>query len=380
MDETIRKIAVSYASEVQDEEESLLKELGKIPAPSHQEDKRAAFVRDWMLAHGAADVTIDEAKNVICRVNCTADNPLTVFAAHTDVVFPDTEPLPMHQEGRRLFAPGIGDDTSNLCNLLMTLKYVLEHRLTSETGMLFVANACEEGLGNLDGTKALFAAYGRRIRNFYSFDGYLGQCTSVAVGSNRYRVSVHVRGGHSYLDFGRANAIEIMSRIIGQLYQVKPPTEEVTTYNVGRIEGGSTVNSIAEDCSMLFEFRSSSQKCLREMETIFNRIIAENKGDDRELKVEILGIRPGTGEFPEQVLETYTQKTAETIAAFYHGKMDLGPYSTDANIPLSQGIPGNTIGTVAGKLAHTREEWVDLDSLQTGLQIAMGLVLSHMNA
>ncbi len=377
MDQRIKAIAEQYAAETREEALELLRTLGKIPAPSHQEDLRAAFCRDWLLAQGAKDVTIDKMKNVICKINCDEDRELVVFAAHTDVVFPDTEELPMHESEGKLYAPGIGDDTSNLVNLLMGAKYLLQNNVPTRYGILIVANSCEEGLGNLDGVKELFAAYGTRIKAFYSFDGYMAQCTSTAVGSYRYRITCRTTGGHSYLNFGDANAIEILCGLVEDLYKIQPPTEEKTTYNVGRIEGGSTVNSIAQECSMLYEFRSTSQKCLDTMEKAFNEAVEASRSRGGEIQVELLGVRPGNGPLDRQALAAFTDKTADVISHFYEGDLDFDAYSTDSNVPLSLGILANTVGTVQGGLAHTREEWVYVDSLPKGQGIALSLMLLY---
>lgn len=210
-----------------------------------------------------------------------------MFAAHTDIVFPDLEPLPMEERDGRLYAPGIGDDTANLVNLLMSAKYLLEHKTKLRYGLLIVANACEEGLGNLDGTKELFAVYGERIKAFYSFDGYLAGCCNVGVGSYRYQITCRTVGGHSYGDYGRASAIEILCRLVAELYEITPPDEAKTTYNVGRIEGGTTVNSIAQQASMLYEFRSSSQACLEDMEQKFRKVLERYQNRGGELTVEL---------------------------------------------------------------------------------------------
>lgn len=378
MNKTIKKIVEQYAEESCEEEERLLETLGKIPAPSHQEDQRVTFCHDWLVAHGAQEVSVDSAKNVICKFNCTDHNDITVFMAHTDVVFPDLEPLSIKKEGRKLFAPGIGDDTANLVNLLMACKYLLDHHLQPKDGLMIVANSCEEGLGNLDGCKEIFRTYGKRIQKFYSFDGYMSQCCSSAVGSYRYRVTVHTAGGHSYINFGAPNAVEILCGLVEDLYQIQPPTEAVTTYNVGRIEGGTTVNTVAQKAMMLYEFRSTSQACLKKMEEAFTRTTEKHCGENREITVELLGVRPGNGLLPEQELQKFTANSAEVISTFFNGKVDYAAYSTDANVPLSVGTLANTIGTVSGAGAHTREEWVDLDSLPAGLKIALSLMLQTL--
>lgn len=376
MNEQIRHIAEEYVDAHIDEAEALLMELGRIPSPSHMEDKRAEFCKNWFYAQGAEDVSIDSAKNVICKINCTEDNDLIAFMAHTDIVFPDLEPLKMTLDGRNLYAPGIGDDTSNLVNLMMSARYILKNRPSMKTGFLIVANSCEEGLGNLDGSKEILRTYGSRIKKFYSFDGYLSQCTFDAVGSYRYRITVRTKGGHSWLDFGKPNAIEILCGLIENLYRMEVPKEAKTTYNVGRIEGGTTVNTVAQEASMLFEFRSTSQACLEFMQKQMEKIIREHTGDC-EIVTELLGIRPGNGEIDEEALKEHTGLSTEVIKEFYDGELDYGAYSTDSNIPLSQGIPANTIGTIKGAGAHTREEWVDLDSLPAGMKIVLSLMLYH---
>ena len=368
----------AWAEAHYEEQCQLLRELGRIPAPTRQEERRAAFCRDWLLAQGARDVVIDEAKNVICPIG-PREGELTVFAAHTDVVFPDTEPLPLREENGRLYAPGIGDDSANLVNLLMGTKYLLQSGTPLRRGLLAVANACEEGLGNLDGTKALFAAYGDRIGAFYSFDCHMGQCVERAVGSHRWRVLCRTRGGHSYSDFGRPNAIEILCRLVERLYAQQLPEEAKTTFNVGRFEGGSTVNSIAQEASLLYEFRSVSQACLERMEESFRRILEDCRGRDWSLETELLGVRPGSGPVDPERLRAMTAASCAAIRAYCGDPLDLSPRSTDSNVPLSMGIPANTLGTVRGGLSHTREEWIELDSLTPGLKIALRLMLEAAN-
>ena len=215
------------------------------------------------------------------------------------------------------------------------------------------------------------------IRDSYSFDGYTPQCTYTAVGSYRYRVSCKTVGGHSYVNYGNPNAIQILCELVTELYKVEPPTEVKTTYNVGRIEGGTTVNSIAQEASLLYEFRSTSQKCLEEMEKKFNAAVASCQDRGGELTVELLGVRPGNGPLDEAALAEHTRRTTGIIQTFYDGEADYAPQSTDSNIPLSLGIPANTIGTVLGGQPHTREEWVDLSSLPMGLKIALSTVLQY---
>lgn len=378
MKENLKQLVEKYVAEHTSEAEALLMELGKIPAPSHQEDKRAEFCKDWLILQGAKDVEIDQAKNVVCRINCEDQREMVAFMAHTDIVFPDQDTLPMTLDGRKLCAPGIGDDTANLVNLLMSAKYILENAPKLNMGFLIVANSCEEGLGNLDGTKEIFRVYGDRIKAFYSFDCYLSQCTSIAVGSYRYKITARTTGGHSWQKFGNPNAIEILCALVEKIYQLEVPKDPRTTYNVGYFNGGTTVNAIAQEASMLFEFRSISQTCLEDMDQKLKEIVNSFQGDF-EINVELLGIRPGNGDVDQDALAKFTKLSTEIIQEFYHGEVDLEANSTDANIPLSKGVCANTIGTISGAGAHTREEWVDLDSLPTGMKIVLSLMLHYTN-
>ena len=184
-----------FIASCRDEQAELLMTLGRIPAPSHHEEKRAAFCKKWFEHEGCNEVWIDEAQNVICKFNCDRYDEITVMMAHMDVVFNDTEELPMRRDGDILRAPGIGDDTANLVNLMLATRFLVQHKDRLHTGLMIVANSCEEGLGNLKGCKEIFNNYGDRIRRFYSFDGYMSQCTSIAVGSHRYRMQVQCPGG-----------------------------------------------------------------------------------------------------------------------------------------------------------------------------------------
>lgn len=369
-----KKAVEEFVRKNQDEAVELLQTLGRIPSPSHHEEKRAEFIKAWFEDNGLGEVWIDGAKNVLCKLKCDTYEDITVFAAHTDIVFPDTEPLMMKRDGNILRAPGIGDDTANLVHLMLGARYLSENRDQLKTGVMIVANSCEEGLGNLDGTKELFNCYGDRIKRFYSFDGYLSQCTSVPVGSHRYRIKVFAEGGHSYLNFGNPNAIKYAADLIEELYKVTPPQEAYTTYNVGTIEGGTTVNSIAQETVLLYEYRSSSEHCLSVMKKTLEDIVHSFRAKGIRIEVEILGIRPGLGPVDKAALRAWTDSNIKLIKEFYDGEIDEGPYSTDSNIPLSLGIFGNTIGTIAGAKAHTREEWVDLASVPTGMKIVTALM------
>lgn len=372
---------LKYIEDHSQEAYDLLLTLGKIPAPSNHEEKRAAFCKEWLEQQGAQGVYIDEALNVIYPIGCTDDNPLVVFMAHTDVVFPDTEELKLVVEDGKIKAPGIGDDTANLVALLMCAKYIATNKLTPEnTGMLIVANAGEEGLGNLKGSRKICEDFGDRITTFHSFDGYMAGMTNDAVGSMRYQVEVLTEGGHSYGAFGNRNAIAYLSSLIQTLYQIKVPvTRQKTTYNVGMITGGTSVNTIAQQAEMLYEFRSDSKDDLEFMDKHFKTVIEGYKTKGIEINVKLVGERPcaNTELMDEEKLQTLSQKVFETLKKHTGQEPDVRASSTDCNIPLSMGIPSVCLGTCVGDGAHTREEWVEIASLKTGYKIAFELVMDY---
>lgn len=355
----------------------LLRTLGKIPAPSHKEEKRAAFVKNWLEQQGAEGVYIDEALNVIYPVNVTESNPVAVIMAHTDIVFPDMDELAMREEDGKLYAPGIGDDTANLVNLLFAAKYVAENKLNSDIGVLIVANSCEEGLGNLKGSKQIMKDFAGRVVELISLDGGMEHVVNDAVGSHRMKVTIHAQGGHSYGAFGNTNAIVQMAELITRLYEKQVPAKAKTTYNVGVIEGGTTVNTICADCSVLYEYRSEDRECLAEMESFFNGVIGEYREKGYNIEVEVLGVRPCTGDVDRAKLTALTDRMAAILHEYTGAEIRQGAASTDANSALAVGVPAVTIGAAAGRGAHTRGEWVDLSSMLPGSKIALATVLQY---
>jgi len=369
---------LQYIEDHRQEAFDLLVELAQIPAPSNHEEKRAAYCKAWLEKQGAQGVYIDEALNVIYPVGCTEDNPLVVYMAHSDVVFPDTEPLPLKIEDGKIFCPGVGDDTADVAALLMTAKYIAQNGLQpAEEGVLIVINSGEEGLGNLKGSRKIMEDFGSRIREFISLDGGLGSCVVKAVGSKRYRVAVRTEGGHSYGAFGNRNAIAYLASLIDTLYTMKVPPEGKTTYNVGTISGGTSVNTIAQYAEMLYEFRSDERASLAVMEEHFNAAIQFYRTKGIDVEVELLSERPCSGEVDAVRHEALMVRAAAASLRHCGMEMDFRAGSTDCNIPLSMGVPAICTGCYTGGGAHTREEWLEIDSLLPGLKVAFELVLHH---
>ena len=347
-------------------------ELCAIPAPSHFEYERAAYCKKWLENIGAKGVYIDDALNVIYPLGCDNSNEITVFVAHTDTVFPDREPMPYHDDGEKIHCPGVSDDTASLVVLLAMAKYFTENNLCPEKGFMFVCNSCEEGLGDLKGTKQLFKDYEGRIARFISFDSIIYTVADRCVGSHRYEVEVLTEGGHSWGAFGKKNAIAALAEIVNEIYKIDLPQKSgaKTTFNVGEISGGTSVNTIAQNAKMLCEYRSDDVDCLAYMQKRFEEIFAAAQTEDVRVNVKLIGDRP-CGDIAEEKIDALKQSIVPIIEDVIGKKVVFKSSSTDCNIPLSLGIPAICIGTNNHAGVHTREEWVEKASLIPGLEIAI---------
>lgn len=371
---------LNYLENAKQETIDLIEALCKIPAPSHHEEKRAEFVKAWLENLGAKGVYIDEAKNCVFPFGCEGRDDITIFCAHTDTVFPDTEPMPFVNDGVYLHSPGVGDDTGNLAKMLIIVKYLLINDIKPENPMLFVANSCEEGLGNLKGIKQIMKDYEGRVSKVYALDqGHFGVCNK-CVGSHRYEIIFETEGGHSFGAFGNKNAIHAMSELITNLYKCEVPKidDSKTTYNVGGVEGGTSVNTIAQQAKMLYEYRSDSKECIEIMQKFFEGEVEKAKAEDGvKVTVNVLGIRPCGGDVDQSKVDEMTEKVVSVCEMYSGKKSKVQKGSTDCNIPMSMGVPAIAFGTHENSGAHTREEKLLIESIPTGLKITAHMILSE---
>jgi len=363
-----------------DEQLQLLKALAAIPAPSHCEQKRAEFIRDWLVRQGARNVTIDPALNVVLPFGCEGRQDIRVYMAHTDVVFPDTDPLPVREENGRLYAPGVGDDTANVSALMLCAKYFLTHPGVLKTPALMVFNSCEEGFGNLKGVRQIMADYAGRVAELVSFDLEYTAMVNRAVGSERWLIQAETCGGHSYSAFGNPNAIACLSSLVCQLYRQAIPQipGTKTTYNVGTIQGGTSVNTIAQNAELTYEYRSDDHGCLQQMRSQFLTLVEQNDSAAAKLTIEPLGERPCGNAVPPKAQEKLLRRCSAAVKMVAGKAPAFCSASTDANIPLSLGIPATTFGLYLGAGAHTREESIEIESLKPGLKIALLVITEEV--
>ena len=375
----MQAISEAFASAIdamQEEVQALIRTLCAIPAPSHHEEERAEFVKNWFEQYGM-HAEIDAAKNVLCPMGLDDHEEIVVVMAHMDTVFPDRSPMPFKEEDGRMYCPGVGDNTANLAAMMLLARYFHEHG-TPRCGVLFVGDACEEGLGNLDGCRAIMKAFGPRVKTFLSLDGDVKSVCAHAVGSYRYKITAQTKGGHSFANFGQRSAIEVLCRLTCALYNQKLPKngDSITTYNVGIISGGTSVNTIAQKAEMLYEFRSDDPDCLAAMEKQMRTILEENAVPDAQVHAQLLGERP-CGKAGDRMAQLELENICCQALEHYVGRRpgrSVG--STDCNIPLSMGVPSACFGMYVGEGEHTREEWIEPDSLQSGMKAAASVLLN----
>ncbi len=361
-----------YIREQQPLLRQLIHELCAIPAPSYEEDARAAYVKNWLERHGAEGVFVDEAKNVIWPMGDTGSNEVVVCMAHTDTVFPDRTPMPFREENGRYYCPGVTDDTAQLAVLLVSALYW--QKQTPRCGLIIVANSCEEGLGNLKGSHAIVERYGSRLRELVTIDGTnLYEIVDRAVGSHRYRVTAVTEGGHSFGNFGRPNAIHELAKLVSALYELPVPSEHgsKTTFNVGTISGGTSVNTIAQEAQMLYEYRSDSRNCLAQMESAFLQAVQKAGREDVQFRVEKIGDRPCAANVDSEKQQALVNRAAQAVRQVTGQEPVFRSGSTDCNAALGVGIPAVCFGGCVGGGCHTREEYLELDSLENGCRLVM---------
>lgn len=357
-----------------------------IPATPFAEQERAQYLAARFQQLGLHDVSIDEEGNCIGLFKGNAPAPLVVVSAHLDTVFSPGTDFSVRREGNRLLAPGIADDGCGLVALIAMLQALQSAQIQIEGSLLFVGTVGEEGEGNLRGVRHLLTRgywSKRKIDAFLSFDGPgVDRITNRALGSRRYRVELVGPGGHSWGDFGLPNPVHALGRAISQLAAYPAPRDPRTTFNVGSIEGGTSVNAIPARAAMEVDLRSAGEAQLRRLDAFFNRAIKEATDEENnhrrpgdpplKLQLELIGERP-SGETPA---DTQLVKLALEATRLLGVEPRLDQSSTDSNMPISLGIPAITLGAGGTSGAsHTLAEWYDPRDRETGLKRGLLVIL-----
>jgi tripeptide aminopeptidase len=343
-------------------------ELTAIPSPPFKESVRGAEYKRRLEALGLKNVRVDAVGNVIAERKGVGTGPTVVIAGHLDTVFPEGTDVTVKHDGEKLKAPGIGDDDRGLAVVLAIARAFEKAGVQTNGTVYFIGDVGEEGPGNLRGMRHLFGTELKgKIDYFISVDDSGLGIASRAVGSNRYRVTYKGPGGHSYGAFGIPNPIHALGRAIAGISDIQVPDKPKTTFNVGIIQGGTSVNSISGDATMEVDMRSEDAASLATVNAKVQRILqdalrAENarwtssaaQAAKLSMKIDTIGIRP-TGAQADAAPIVQTALNAAKVLGF---TSSTTASSTDANIPISLGIPGIRIGgggTAEG--AHSLGEW-----------------------
>jgi tripeptide aminopeptidase len=364
-----------------------LRMLTEIPAPPFMEQERGRVYTELLRTAGADSVWTDEVGNVVALRKGKSRKKKVVLEAHLDTVFPEGTDVKIKQKGDTLYAPGIGDDTRGLAMVLTVLDVMEKTSLETDADVLFIGTVGEEGLGDLRGVKKLFNTPGLKIDSYIAIDG-LGSTsiTHRGLGSHRYKVTFKGPGGHSSGAFGLVNPHGALARAIYYFTQSADKFTKQgvrTTYNVGVIGGGTSVNAIPFESYMQVDMRSESPEQLSGIDKLFQEAVLkalkeENAmkrlGPDLTVDIELVGDRP-SGSIPES-----SPLVQRAIAAtkFVGSEPALRVGSTNSNIPFSKGVPAITMGAGGtGNGAHSLNEWWMADKSHLALQRTLLILLSE---
>jgi len=349
----------------------------EVEAPPFQEAKRAQVYAEMLRAVGLKSVRIDVEGNVIGERPGANARPNVVMSAHLDTVFPSGTNVKVRRQGYVLRGPGVGDDCRGLADLVAVARALNKTGVATPGTITFVATVGEEGLGDLRGVKRLFSETLKdKVDRFVSIDGDGLGITHVAIGSARFRVTFKGPGGHSFGSFGTVNPVHALGRAVARISDLEVPSSPRTTFNVGRIGGGTSINAIASEAWMEIDLRSGDASGLRALEKQFQQAVqdavaAENlrwRSQALTVSIETVGMRPA-GRLPANAPIV---QAAVSVSRALNLPVTFAEGSTDANLPISLGIPALTIDTGGrGQGAHTEHETFDATDAWKGTQRAV---------
>lgn len=345
--------------------------IQQVPSPTFHENDRAEFVRLRFSEEGLTDVEMDAAGNIYARLAGRGSGRELVVSAHLDTVFLPNIDLHVEREADRILAPGIGDNSLGVAGLFGLVWALRERNQVLPGDLWLVANVGEEGLGDLRGIRAVVDRFGSSPLAYIVLEGFpLGQVYYRALGVRRYRISIRTPGGHSWIDYGQPSAIHELAALSTRLAAIELPRVPRTTLNIGIISGGSSVNTIAADAMLELDLRSEDAGTLEALARQVEQITHLAQKPGVTVTAEIIGQRPSGELARDHPLVVLAQECLRRAGVEPH--LTIG--STDANLPLSRGLPSITIGLTTGGRAHTLQEFINLAPLEKGMDQALRLV------
>ncbi len=344
--------------------------LQQIPSPTFQEAERAQYMRDRFRQAGLQDVEIDSVGNVWGRLPGGERRPL-VLSAHMDTVHPLQRPMPLQRDRNRITGPAIGDNSLGLAGQLGLIRHLQNQNIHLPGDLIFVANTCEEGMGNLYGMQTVVDRLGNTPLAYLILEGIgLGNIYNGGLGVDRYRISVDTSGGHSWADFGSPSAIHELAGIITRLAALSLPKKPRSTLNAGTIEGGTSINTIAPHANFTLDLRSESAFVLQKLVDDVHQVAQAAERPGVIVSVERIGYRPAGSIPTSHPLVGLLKSKVEQLGITPH----LGSASTDANIPLSRGLPAVCFGLTRGGKSHTINEYIDIQPVEKGMELLIQVV------
>ena len=340
-------------------------EIQQIPAPTFAEVQRAQFVKSLFEAEGLCDVSMDEVANIFARLPGRSEVRPLIVSAHLDTVFPVETDLKVQVKRDRITGPGIGDNSIGVAALIGLVWMLREREITLPGDLWLVANVGEEGLGDLRGMRAVVDRFGPDVHAYLIIEGLsLGYIQHRALGVQRYRITANTKGGHSWSDYGQPSALHELSKLVTELTAIPLPEEPRTTMNVGRMGGGTSINAIAAEAWLELDLRSESPQVLMGLAQRVEQLVETVSRPETRIEAEIIGQRPA-GELPAgHPLVRLAQDCLKEQGV--EPKLMIG--STDANLPLSRGLPAVVLGVTNGSGAHTTGEFINTKPVASGMQ------------
>lgn len=342
-------------------------QIQQIPAPTFQEALRGEFVKNLFTAipKGISEVQVDKAGNVLACLKGSGTKKPLVISAHLDTVFPIETNLSVHRQDGKIFGPGIGDNSLGAAGLFGILWELKKRAIVLPGDIWFAANTCEEGLGNLKGMKELVNRFGPDTTAYLVLEGMaLGHIYHRGVGVQRYKINIRTEGGHSWTDYGKPSAIHELSELIFKISSIKLPSIPHSTLNIGKVSGGTSINTIASEAWMELDLRSEDPSYLRKLDSQVNSLIHNFHKNGIEIEISSIGQRPA-GEISTN---HYIIRLAENCLMEQGIEPELTIGSTDANYPLSLGYPALVLGFSEGGKAHTIHEYIETKPIMQGLE------------
>jgi len=346
-------------------------QIQQIPAPTFDEGERVTFIQNRFIAENLSNVEVDALGNVYARLSGEGRAKPVVITAHSDTVFPRGTDLTVTREFNKIFGPGIGDNSLGVAGLFGLLWILSEKEIALPGDLWLVANVCEEGLGDLKGMRAVVNRFSNQPLAYLILEGMAySEIFHRGLGVQRYRISAHTEGGHSWADYGVPSAIHELAALVTQLTALELPPKPRTSLNVGIISGGTSINTIAAEAHLELDLRSEDPETLQNLAEQVEALVKGTNHPNVKFEAEIIGQRPAGSISKNHPLVKLAIQTLEGQGTRPH--LNIG--STDANIPLSQGLPSICIGLTHGRGAHTRGEYIYTEYLQKGLDQLLEVV------